>query len=240
MVLLAALASLAASTATAAPCRTSQTTLDFGSGSGPVFDGAAGHDTVLLRANGKVRATISLEGQWRCLGFVAATGRYLLLGSFQVGAWLPAKAIKYVDEATGKVTESALSATDWMALGVLASPQLRYVAFVGSRQNGPMKLEVLDTATDQLRELGATPAPPPAPDAVADPAELDPWQWGSYGSDALVELDPATSLVRFTGDTLLSASYGKDTFQKRATKRTERTWSLPRVFAAGVPSKSRP
>jgi hypothetical protein len=210
-----------------------------------MHDGSYGAARLELRrlADGKPILTKKLEGTWRVLAYVAARRAFLLGGQFEVGAWLPLDDLEYVDEATGAMTRSRVTADgNWIAFAVVPGPDGRFVAAIGEYRAdqafgaGRFRLQLLDAAKDALFDLGRPPAPPPAEDPPDEGRGR--WQWGDP-IDGLVEMDPG--IITFVDAHTLRASYGADTWKRRASRRTAKTWDLERASSGAstaVPSPS--
>jgi hypothetical protein len=198
----------------------------------PRHDGSYGSAEIRLEtlADHRVVSAKTREGTWTVICYVPAARAFVLGGQFEMGAWLPLDVIEYVDEATGALRESRYGGGSWMAFAAVPSPDGRFIAFVAARRNvDPFRLEVLDVARDALFELGPAPRPPPEPSYEP---EAGHWGWADP-VDGLVDMDPG--ILTFPDDHTLRATYGADTYRRRAAHRSVRSWDL-----ADVVSKRRP
>jgi hypothetical protein len=194
----------------------------------PRLDESIGKTAFVLtpKQEGAEPVALREEGRWTCLGFDEAIDAYVVSGVFQVGAWLPVGAIRYLSE-DGKWRDSAFGSAQHMALAMVVSPSTRFVAYVGG-PNGTDGLFALDVEANTVRRLGPAPAPPPAADAgMANLCRGERFVWGSCWADGLVEFDPG--IVWFASDNDLVVSYGRDAARGRAKKRTVRHFHLDAV-----------
>jgi hypothetical protein len=201
-----------------------------------MHDGSYGAARLELQAVADRRTILTkkLEGTWRVLGYVAARRAFLLGGQFETGAWLPLDDLEYVDEASGTMSRSRVTADgNWIAFAVVPGPDGRFVAAVGEYRAdqafgaGRFRLQLLDAAKDALFDLGRPPAPPPQEEPPEEPGR---WQWGDP-VDGVVEMDPG--IITFVDARTLRVSTGADTWKRRGQRRQIRSWDLERV-AAGV------
>jgi hypothetical protein len=202
-----------------------------------MHDGSYGAARLELQAVADRRPILTkkLEGSWRVLAYVAARRAFLLGGQFETGAWLPLDDLEYVDEATGAMTRSRVTADgNWIAFAVVPGPDGRFVAAIGEYRAdqafgaGRFRLQVLDAENDALHDLGRPPAPPPNEDPPDDD-DRGRWQWGDP-VDGMVQLEPG--ILTFVDPHTLRATYGADGWKRRAPRRTARTWNLEKVAAA--------
>jgi hypothetical protein len=201
------------------------------------YDGTAGKTKIsIIGSDKKILKNIFLDGIWHCLGYVANRKCFLLVGEFQVGAWLPLTKIKYLSEVNFKIVDSKYfykwpknqnDPSGWTGVCAYPSENLKYVAFVGSLDNDEIKLMVLNTDKDSMEVLGEAPAPPPISDPHWQKEALrqcpGEWQWDFPCVDGYVEMD--NGIIKFNKDTL-TVSYGHDTVIKRSIKRKIKVWSL--------------
>ncbi len=209
------------------------TTLDIRLLRSPRHDGDAGSTLVRLirAADSAVISADTLAGAWHLLGHDSLGRRYLLGGAFQMGAWLPLRALAFVNAATGAITRSTALAGRY-ALAAVSRCDGRYVALVGA-EDGLSAMHVLawDTQRDTIAVLQArVPGPPPLRDA----AEVDmfrsnglPYAWGSPPWDGFTPMDGA---LRFRADGRLVVTGGGDTPYRRARGARARLLDLSRIF----------
>jgi len=209
-----------------------------------MHDGTYGAARLELRAlaGGKPIATKRLEGTWKVLCYVAARRAFLIGGQFEIGAWLPLDDLQFVDEGTGALTRSRVTADGgWIAFAAVPGPEGRFVAAVGifrrdqSFSAGRFRLQLYDAVQDALYDVGRPPAPAPDPDAVYD--DDGGWDWGDP-IDGLTEMDPGT--IVFSDPHTLQVSYGADTRKRRARQRQTKSWDLARVSAGRSLAAPRP
>ena len=184
-------------------------------------------------AGGQPILTKKLEGSWRVLAYVAARRAFLLGGQFETGAWLPLDDLEYLDEATGAMSRSRVTADGhWIAFAVVPGPDGRFVAAIGEYRAdqafgaGRFRVQLLDAVKDALYDLGRPPVPPPAEDPPEEGGSR--WQWGDP-IDGVVDMDPG--IITFVDAHTLRVTYGADTWKRRASRRTAKTWDPERVTA---------
>jgi hypothetical protein len=196
----------------------------------PVYDGAAGKTHLRLTKGADVVLETDWSGVWRGLSHDADEHRYVLVGEFQQGGWLPIRQIRYLSDRSGIYTESQVNGRDFLAFAAVPSKDGRWVAFVGllGGDGGDFVLLGLDTRRDTMTALGAPPAPTPSTDVA--PKDLDvecPWTSWPCFHDGWVDLEPG--IITFDGSRL-TVSYGKgDSPRGRDKARTTRTWDLGRT-----------
>lgn len=161
------------------------------------------------------------QGVWRVFGYCALSKRYVAAGAWEQGAWEPFGTIAYIDERTGKLLPWQDKSKSWMGFAAVPSADSCYLALVGSFESGPFRLQLLNTRTDEVRDLGKPPAPPPS-DFCGSDEEKDLWGWGS-GVDGVVEFEK--KIVSMVGSELV-VSFGKDTCDRRARHRVTKRWPL--------------
>ncbi len=196
----------------------------------PVYDGAAGKIHLRL-ANGKdVVLETDWPGVWRGLSLDAEEHRYVLVGEFQQGGWLPVRRIRYLNARSRIYAESKYNGRDFLAFTAVASSDGRWVALVGLLGEGDdFKLLLLDVRNDHIVELGVPPAPTPSTDvAPKDLSAKCPWTSWACFHDGWVDLDPG--IVTFEKGSL-KVSYGEgDSPKGRGKKRTVRSWDLEKAM----------
>jgi len=175
------------------------------------------------KASGQVIKAEALSSEWRCLGYAAADGRYLLGGIGPSGAWRPLTSLRYLDEKTGELLPSVLDKHYFVVAVAIVSPQGRYVAFLGGHVS--VQLYLLDTRRNTLRKL-ADDVPLPPPDRQArETCRGIPFAWGECWGDRYMELE--RDVLAFESETRLRVSYGADTPKRRAAKRRVRYFDWP-------------
>jgi hypothetical protein len=187
----------------------------------PRHDQNIGGDRVVVRArDGQVVFSRAVDdGHLLCLGFAdSPPGRYLVGVIGEVGAWLVLRSVLYLGEDGSALRPSAFSDGGFLALAAIASPHGRFVAFIGGKDQVD-GLYVLDVARNQVRRLGAPPAPPPL-DFECD----DRFGWGTCWADGYTAIEPA--VLRFENDQTLVATYGRDTHRARAKQRRTKRFKL--------------
>lgn len=189
----------------------------------PRLDQSIGKTRFVLQSEpqGEALLTSEFEGWWSCFGYNAKTHVYVIGGVFQRGAWLPLGSIEYLAE-DGSFKPSAFDRQDYIALSAVTSPAGRYIVFIGGGERSD-DLYVLDTERDVIKKLGRAPSPPPNAEA-SDTCWNDPFEWGSCWVDGYREMD--AGIIRFTSETELEVSYGKDGPTQRAKKRRVQRYRL--------------
>lgn len=200
----------------------------------PRHDGRAGRSLIRLiaRVDSSVVSHDTLEGVWYQIGYDSASGRYLLGGAFEIGAWLPIRSLGYLDERTGHITWSRFGNEGWFAMAMIARSDGRFIAFVGARKDdATMRLALLDTRGDSIAVAGRAPGPPP----LADENEREyfresgsRYEWGTPPWDGFVGLD--AGVITFEGSDGLVARYGADSETHRSKRRSVRRWSIAKLF----------
>ncbi|MCG5052892.1 MAG: hypothetical protein KA712_08025 [Myxococcales bacterium] len=187
-------------------------------------DGPFGRSRIEMEyTDGSGRARIEHEqfGRWRLFGYVPERKSYIVGGAWEQGAFEPYGAMAYLDEATGEVKRWQDERT-WYAFAAVPSPDLRFVALVGSLEAG-YRVLLWNTISDRLFDVARAPAPPPmsARDCTLY-ASREGHDWG-FPVDAVVEMDPG--IVSFSA-THVEVSYGRDTCRARAKRRVRKAWAL--------------
>jgi hypothetical protein len=169
---------------------------------------------------------VSLEDDWRCVGFNTARG-YILDGRWESGVIVALRALRYWPESAEKPIISRFEREQQAAAAWVWSSDLRYFAFISL--DG--RLKVLDTKTDRIRDLAKAPAPPPIDENTRETLKNEgaSFDWISVTEQIGYDhLDPG--ILSLEDNHILKASYGKDTANARAKKRTVRTWDLGSLF----------
>lgn len=205
----------------------------------PVYDGAEGKTHLRLAKGDDVLLEVDWAGVWRGLSYDADKSRYVLVGAFQQGAWLPIRRIRYLDSRSGIYTESGYNGKDLVAFTAVPSVDGRWVALVGVLGGGgeDFRVLVLETRRDAIVDVAPPPAPTPSTDVAPKELGADcPWTSWPCFHDGWVDLDPG--IVTFDGATL-KISYGAgDSPQGRDKTRTTKSWDLEKVLeGAGIGAK---
>ncbi len=185
----------------------------------PGLDGEEGTTRFFASAPG--RTTVhDLRGRYS-ISYAQESGRYALVGIGPVGSKLYIKAIEYIDEDTLELHESqhGLARDSWVARAAVFADDGEYIAFVGRRAADPIKLWLLQTATDTMKAIGAAPSPIPADRTAYDPLPRD---WSDESFDDVIELAP--ELITFPTDSTIRVVYGDP------QKGRPRTWQIPGLF----------
>ena len=180
----------------------------------PTLQGGLGRTTMTQRFADPIKKPIerSWPGISRCLTFDPDTQEFVLLHRDVMGS-VPAYAgVTLVADASGELRGLQF---DDLGHVVLAGPDGRYaVAVIGRGQ-----LMALDFTKLTATRLGMAPAPMPL---TAEEAQWyksrKPLTWDREPRDGTSELEP--EILRFTGPTQVTVSYGKDSAKARAGKRT--------------------
>jgi hypothetical protein len=205
----------------------------------PMYDGAAGKTHLRLAKGDEAVLETDWPGVWHGLSYDAQKSRYVLVGEFQQGGWLPLRRIRYLDSRSGIYTESQYNGKDFLAFAAVPSKDGRWVAYVGTLggEGKDFRVLVLETRLDVMVDVAPPPAPTPSTDVAPKDLGADcPWTSWPCFHDGWVELDPG--IVTFAASTL-KISYGEDDSpQGRDKKRSLRTWDLEKALeAAGVGAK---
>lgn len=182
-----------------------------------------GKTTLTLVAGDKEVSRFEQPGNWHCLGFSKLARKFVVQEIGEVISYPAIVAIEYVDENDHHRKQSAFSRGKYVAVSYLASPDYKYVAFVGS--NNLMhryKLYCLDLEKDTIRFLGEPPAPPPISKSDLA-AGMRPYQWG-WEAEGLTDLPH--SIWSFESADTLSINYGHDTWKSRDKHRRTKRFQL--------------
>ena len=203
------------------------TTLECTSADTPIMprhDQSLGRTRFVVRSapHGEVIGSKEFEGQWFCFGYSANAHAYIIGGVYQIGAWLPLGSIQYLSEDGNSSKPSAFDRKGYNALSSVSSPANRFIVFIGGKLTSG-ELFVLDMERDIVRKLGTAPLPPPNQglDVICHD---EPFEWGSCWAERYLDMDDG--IFRFTSETELEVSYGKDGPLSRATKRRIRKFRL--------------
>ncbi len=205
----------------------------------PLYDGAAGKTHVRLAKGDDAVIETDWAGVWHGLSYDGDKSRYVLVGEFQQGGWLPIRRIRYLDARSGIYTESRYNGKDFLAFAAVPSKDGRWVALVGmlGGEGKDFRVLVLETRRDVMLDVAAPPAPTPSTNVAPKDLGADcPWTSWPCFHDGWVELDPG--IITFDGATL-KISYGEgDSPQGRDEKRTVKTWDLEALLSkAGIGAK---
>ncbi len=204
----------------------------------PQHDTDLGRSEIVLRsqADGAIRLRETLSEAWRCLGYHAATRRYVLASANEHGVKVTLRGLLYLEESEPFFVDSAFAAVRFEAMASLLGPGAEHLALIGTDDAHPeASLFALDIGADHLWRLGEAPAPPPRPAGYRpDPltAAGDPSAWEAPDRHYLA-LEPG--IWSFRDRHTLQVSYGADTERARAGQRDPRTWDL----RAGQPAAAR-
>lgn len=197
----------------------------------PVYDKSFGQTLieVVSEKDGQLVESFALEGVWHDLGYLKEKKRYVLAGEFQAGAWSPLRKLAYIDEEFVLKYSNELP-EHWMAFAAITSSGLKYIAFVGQEE-----VTVLNAGTDTLKVAGRSPSPPPVDKDLCwegiktSGKAAGRWEWGNFCADGYREMDEG--IITFPSEDVLMISYGRDTYKKRATKRTYKKINLKKLFS---------
>lgn len=197
----------------------------------PVYDKSFGKTLIEIvsEKDGQLVEAFALEGVWRDLGYMQGKKLYVLAGEFQTGAWSPLKKLAYIDEEFVLKYSKAVP-EHWMAFAAIPSDNLKYIAFVGQEE-----VTVLNVETDTLRVAGRSPLPPPVDmdlcwEGIKTSGQAaSRWQWGSFCADGYTEMDEG--IITFPSEDVMLISYGRDTYKKRAVKRSYKKINLKKLFS---------
>jgi hypothetical protein len=192
----------------------------------PRHDQPLGTTWFELVAGEKSIGKVSLEDDWRCVGYNAARG-YILDGRWESGVIVALRALRYWPENAEKPTVSRFEREQQAAAAWVWSTDLRYFAFISL--DG--RLKVLDTASDRLRDLGKAPAPPPVDENTRQTIKDEGASFDWISVTEQIGYDHLDAgILTLEDNHLLKASYGKDSASARAKKRNVKSWDLRRLF----------
>ena len=172
----------------------------------------------------------TLKEVWECLGFNRETRKYLIISKNERGVKVTLRSLVYIDEAKAAFQDSVFGKRHFEAASSLYSPDGSYLALIGAPEGKDIySLYVLNTISDELREIGEPPAPPPlsAVDLDNQDAEhmMGPWE---APERHYTELEKG--IWEFTAPHILRVSCGKDSLKQRSKDRTIKEWDLRTVF----------
>lgn len=197
----------------------------------PVYDKSFGQTLIELvsEKDGQLVESFILEGVWHDLGYMPEKKRYVLAGEFQTGAWSLLRKLAYIDEEF-VLKYSRAFPEHWMAFAAIPGSNLKYIAFVGQEE-----VTALNVETDTLRVAGRSPLPPPVDkdlcwDGIKTSGQATSrWQWGNFCADGYTEMDEG--IITFPSEDVMLISYGRDTYKKRAAKRSYKKINLKKLFS---------
>lgn len=197
----------------------------------PVYDKSSGQTLIEIvsEKDGQLVESFALEGVWHDLGYLKEKKRYVLAGEFQTGAWSPLRKLAYIDEEFVLKYSKAFP-EHWMAFAAIPGSNLKYIAFVGQEE-----VTVLNAETDTLKVVGRSPSPPPVDkdlcwDSIKTSGQAaGRWEWGNFCADGYTEMDEG--IITFPAEDVLLISYGRDTYKKRAAKRSYKKINLKKLFS---------
>lgn len=189
----------------------------------PQHDVDLGRTELVLRTNdGAELRRQKLTELWEGMGFNRETGCYVIGSKNESGIRVSLRGLVLLDEKSAKFRDTAFGREDWKALSALMSPDARYLAFIAQKEEDPQaRLYVYDVVRNRVSRLGDAPAPPPLA-TNPDPQKAD-WPWDSLERHYT---DLESAIWKFTTPHTLEVSYGADTWDKRAQKRTSRSYEL--------------
>lgn len=214
----------------------------------PRHDVDMGSTELVLRSieGDTVLKKMKLGELWNSISFNPRTRKYLVGVKAEHGVSIKLLSLIYVDEEKAVVQDSVFGRLRFEASASIVSPDSRYLVFI-SYVGSTDGLFVIDLDTDKLQFIGKPPAPPPlTPEELAfnkeraaseedDPLypykmynDNDGWEW-VHSERNYTDMDP--NILSFPKPDILQVSYGKDTFKRRAKKRTIKTWDLKKLFA---------
>lgn len=174
-------------------------------------------------------------GTWYELGYDSAGKRFVVAGAFEMGGWLPIRALAYVSAHDGTMERTRFGAEGWYAFAVtMDRGSLHYAAFVGGNVRGDsLGLYGWDLLNNACAPLGAAPGPPP----IGDNEELarfhrdeDGYVWGVPPWDGYCSIEQSVLAFDPVTPGMVKATYGADTEARRARKRHPQVWNLTQLF----------
>jgi hypothetical protein len=171
-----------------------------------------------------------LKEIWECIGFSVQTRKYLIISKNEHGVKVTLRGLVYLDEAKAVFQDSIFGRLHFEATASLYSPDGTYLALIGVPEGKDIyRLYVLNTISDELREIGEPPAPPPLTAEELDNQDakhmMGPWEAPERHYTEMEQ-----GIWEFTDPHTLRVSYGKDSLKRRSKKRTIKEWDLRIVF----------
>lgn len=178
----------------------------------------------------KVLLKETLKEIWECIGFNAQTRKYLIISKNEHGVKVTLRGLVYLDELKAAFQDSIFGKLHFEATASLYGPDGTYLALIGApERKDTYRLYVLNTTSDDLREIGEPPAPPPLTAADLDNQDAEhmtgPWE---APERHYTELEHG--IWEFTDPHTLRVSYGKDSLKRRSKNRLIKEWKLRTVF----------
>jgi len=186
--------------------------------------------TVYSLADKKVLLKETLKEIWECLGFNVQTRKYLIISKNEHGVKVTLRGLVYLDEAKAAFQDSIFGKLHFEATASLYSPDGSYLALIGAPEGKDIYgLYVLNIISDELREIGEPPAPPPLTAANLDNQDAE-HMMGSWEAPERHYTELELGIWEFTDSHTLRVSYGKDSLTQRSKDRTIKEWDLRTEF----------
>jgi hypothetical protein len=202
----------------------------------PRHDVDMGRTELILRslADKKVLLRETLKEIWECIGFSVQTRKYLIISKNEHGVKVTLRGLLYLDEVKAAFQDSIFGKLHFEATASLYSPDGTYLALIGAPEGKDLYgLYVLNTISDELREIGEPPAPPPLTAAELDIQEAEQMM-GSWEAPERHYTELEQGIWEFTDPHTLRVSYGKDSLKSRSRNRTIKEWNIRIVFRQSI------
>jgi hypothetical protein len=185
-------------------------------------------------ADRKVLLKETLKEIWECIGFNTQTQKYLIISKNEHGVKVTLRGLVYLDEAKAAFQDSIFGRLHFEATASLYGPDGKYLALIGAPEGKEIyRLYVLNTISDELREIGEPPAPPPLTPTDLDNQDavqmMGPWEAPERHYTELEQ-----GIWEFTDPHTLRVSYGKDSLKRRSKERIIKEWDLNTVFRQSI------
>ena len=198
----------------------------------PRHDVDMGRTELVMRSRDDKKVLIkeTLTEVWECLGFNMQTRKYLIVSKNEHGVKVTLRGLVYLDETSAVFQDSVFGKHHFEAVASLYSPDGNYLALIGApEKKDAYGLYVLNTTSDQLRELGEPPAPPPLTAADLSYPDMEhmmgPWE---APERHYAELEKG--IWEFTSPHTLDVSFSNDSMKFRSKDRRIKQWDLRTVF----------
>jgi hypothetical protein len=182
------------------------------------------------RADKKVLLKETLKEVWECLGFNVQKRKYIIISKNEHGVKVTMRGLVYLDEAKAAYQDSIFGKLHFEATASLYSPDGTYLALIGAPEGKDIySLYVLNTISDELREIAEPPAPPPLTAADLDNQDAEQMA-GPREAPERHYTEMEKGIWEFTAQHTLRVSYGKDSLKHRSKDRIIKEWDLRTVF----------
>jgi hypothetical protein len=182
------------------------------------------------------QVTHELTGIYRIFSHSPRAHAFVIGGQFETGVFVLVERLGLIDDRDGSLRWSKYQ-PPLRIVSIVASPDGDTLALIAAPENADMRPFLLWSyrpADDALSRLGPAPGPPP------DDWECDrayPSRWLTMpGNEAYADMDPG--VITFSSPDELQVSYGADTCESRAKKRTVRRWNLANAKPWQQPARS--